>query len=386
MKQLLPKILLAVVSFCVFFLVVDLAYGYVVKRIDQDNLHQVFGTHFEDKDRNKVIGLEGGIKAGLAIPMAAELTPRPRFIWAPSSTFYLCYTGIRQPYFDDRGCVRNDINSRQLREREELMGPKPKGQKRILCLGDSFTFGWGVRIEDAWPRRVERNLRRDDDGIRTINAGASGTMQVDEYEWALTKRFYDLEPDAVVVTLCLNDLLPTNSALGHFNEIKPWYNSSNILTSLFSRYELYDRLQIPEERDLVQQLLDAPEGAYQFVTWVQGNGGYEVFWAGKGPQKALVNIRDWCKKKRVPFGVVIWPYFQGLGPQEHYPFTKIHKLVAAFCAEKEIPFLDLLPTFLGKRETPDYWVSPADSHGNHLAHEDATEPITVFFKALMKSN
>lgn len=37
-------------------------------------------------------------------------------------------------------------------------GPKPEGVTRLLCLGDSFTFCWGVRDEEAWPWLLERTL------------------------------------------------------------------------------------------------------------------------------------------------------------------------------------------------------------------------------------
>jgi lysophospholipase L1-like esterase len=37
---------------------------------------------------------------------------------------------------------------------------------RVVAVGDSFTFGWGVSYDDAWPAQLQRIT-----GIETINAG-----------------------------------------------------------------------------------------------------------------------------------------------------------------------------------------------------------------------
>src|SRR5690606_17281214 len=46
---------------------------------------------------------------------------------------------------------------------EGFRGPReygPRGPVRVAAVGDSWTFGWGVDDEDAWPARLEGLLQR----------------------------------------------------------------------------------------------------------------------------------------------------------------------------------------------------------------------------------
>ena len=343
------------------------------------------GQYYRDSERQRVTTPEL-IGRGLVVPV--EGSPRPRNRVAPNTRFYICYEGARQPYFDEQGCVECVINSLGLREREELIDPKPPGQRRVLCLGDSFTFGWGVRVEDAWPRRTEGLLReRVDDGIRTINCGLAGTLYPDEYRSGLVDRFHVLEPDVVIVGLCLNDLLLTNRTLAHARlEPEPeWWQSSHVLRDLvgfmassgdYPSARMREELTFPADRDITREILAAPRGEAP-------SEGF-IYWDSGVPQDALVEMRAWCDERGIGFGVVMWPFFQGLGPEETYPFDTIHELVAQFCAEQEIPILDLWPAFAGKHPTPDLWVTPEDLHGNPLAHGIAAEPIARFVETLLE--
>lgn len=316
---------------------------------------------------------------------------RERETFAPNHSWYFCYYGVAgtkwASQFDADGCVRVEINSAMVREREELVAPKPAGQRRIVCLGDSFTFGWGVNIDDCWTRRVEAELRKADDGIRTVNCGASGSMYPDEYVSALEHRFIRFEPDLVLLTLCLNDLLPTAHALAH-QEPLPWVmRQSRLLRDLFQGYALEGQLRFPPERDLVGELLALPDSKYPLwcMPYPRQSVGRANLWPGGGPQRALLRGRDFCQARGIRFGVVIWPYIQGLGRGEHYPFAKIHQLVGDFCGENQIPFLDLLPALRDQVETTDeLWVCPADYHANPRGHALATPQLTDFVRTLLR--
>ena len=77
---------------------------------------------------------------------------------------------------------------------------KPAGTFRILVLGDSFTFGVGVPMEDTYPKVLEKMLNAHKSSIRyeVINTGVPGYNTDQEYYY-FVKEGISLEPDLVIV-------------------------------------------------------------------------------------------------------------------------------------------------------------------------------------------
>ena len=82
--------------------------------------------------------------------------------------------------------------------------------KRILAIGDSNTFGWGVPTRDAFPEVLD-DLREDAD---VINLGVSGYTSLQGYE-VLAKHFSTIKPDLVIASFSFNDrrVVPSEEAI-----------------------------------------------------------------------------------------------------------------------------------------------------------------------------
>lgn len=106
-------------------------------------------------------------------------------------------TRIRRKEFDT--AVR--VNSLGLRERE-IGYPKPAGVRRVLCLGDSQTFGFGVEAEEAYARVLEGRLGA---GAQALNAGVPGMGTAHELYFLETEG-WQYAPDAVTVGFFFNDI------------------------------------------------------------------------------------------------------------------------------------------------------------------------------------
>jgi len=63
--------------------------------------------------------------------------------------------------------------------------------------------------------------------------------------------------------------------------------------------------------------------------------------------------------------VVLFAAADAMGPfGADYPYAFLHERVKAICAEKQVPYLDLLPAFAKIRDPHSTWVSPFDAHPN----------------------
>ena len=88
-----------------------------------------------------------------------------------------------------------------------LPGPKPPNTMRIVVLGDSFTQGYGVDKEQAYPRRLDRLLDTREPARRheVVNLGVPGACPLD-YVAHLREVGLGYDPDLVLVGLMANDV------------------------------------------------------------------------------------------------------------------------------------------------------------------------------------
>ncbi len=106
------------------------------------------------------------------------------------------------------------INQEGLRDEAEHKKERSAGSKRVLLLGDSFTFGVGANYDKIWPVLAEKKLAERGTPIEIVKAGAAAFDTQTEYLY-LTRLFPRYQPDLVVVAFLPNDLhtntpIPTN--------------------------------------------------------------------------------------------------------------------------------------------------------------------------------
>lgn len=119
--------------------------------------------------------------------------------------FWRLKRGVRLPD-DARPFFGLISNAQGLREDHEVPPVKPPGEVRILFLGDSVTFGYLVRDDEAFVEGVERELRARVPGVRLecINAGVPGYSLFQGLRFLETCGFA-LFPDLVVLEFGWND-------------------------------------------------------------------------------------------------------------------------------------------------------------------------------------
>jgi hypothetical protein len=106
----------------------------------------------------------------------------------PAVPFSVNEQGLRGPWYD---------------------GPKPPGVARVICLGDSFTFAWGLEDEHAYPLVLERLLdeRLGPGRVQVANFGFS-MFNTDSELKAYRKLGRSLQADVLVLGWYQNDVEP----------------------------------------------------------------------------------------------------------------------------------------------------------------------------------
>ncbi|MGV3641212.1 MAG: SGNH/GDSL hydrolase family protein [Adhaeribacter sp.] len=117
------------------------------------------------------------------------LPPAHHLVFAP-------HTSAR--YHNPEFSVTTRINHLGFRDHDYPLGKQDR--YRILVLGSSFTFGWGVPLADTWVKKLEKELRQRNARVEVMNLGRIGASP-EAYRDIARKAIPLLRPDLVVVSL-----------------------------------------------------------------------------------------------------------------------------------------------------------------------------------------
>ena len=166
------------------------------------------------RHRGRLLGLcLGGVLALGATEIALRvidplgfnyLTEMKRYIGMRQDDPTLVYTQPRDQTVELDGVT---VRFNELGLRGAPIGPKAPGEKRVLFLGDSVVFGWGVEEPETFVDGLAQRLSEADGATwRGINAGVC-SYNSEQEERYLRERGFALEPDLVVLVFIDNDVL-----------------------------------------------------------------------------------------------------------------------------------------------------------------------------------
>lgn len=218
------------------------------------------------------------------------------------------------------------INSLGMRDDEPPPYEKISG-KKILVIGDSVAWGWGVPMDEAFPQRLEAALvqtaqQRGEGRPVVFNAGVDGYSLRQEvaYLWDIG---FKLRPDLIVVAYVLND--PANEQDGG---LRRHFQSELFL----SRY-----LRVARERMWELSLGgDVPEEFFQRIHYVHKDG----------VRDDLAGVKAVADKIGAQVVLLVCPIFR-FKATESYPWRNIDMDLKQFSEELGIGFIDVWPQFEG---------------------------------------
>ena len=230
-----------------------------------------------------------------------------------------------------------EVNSLGMRGPEPL-APEAGGRVvRVVGLGDSHTFGWGVANDETYLAQLRRALgavAAPGVKIETLNFGVPGYNSVMEVE-SFIQQGLALKPDAVTIQYCLNDCLLPNflTTRDYLTNFRKSYlygllrgRAGGGSQLIASQYDIIDMAGQPLEMDPAQ----APPQYRQLVGWQRLAEAYK-------------RLKAECDRIGAPLFVLSptempWESFKW--GQAHPTRDPHYDKIRALCAELKIPFIE----------------------------------------------
>lgn len=250
--------------------------------------------------------------------------------------------------------------------------PKPAGVVRLLCLGDSTTYGLGVAEPQSWPRRLEAELNTAPPGgrrVEVVNAGVPAFNTTDAI--ALFDAIVDdVQPDAVLLGWFANDLERLGfHLLDDGTLLADPLPTPQVLRPLLLHSAVYRKIAVS-----VRQSMER-DGSY-------------VLGKGENLTAAAAAVADFTRTMRargLPCAIVEIPTLEGstskpleLSVTDH-PYREFSEWLETTAAGNAIPSLRLLDALVGE-PPPLLWVSMQDHHPNAAACQRFAPVIADFVR------
>lgn len=233
---------------------------------------------------------------------------------------------------------------------------------QLLGLGDSFTFGQGVKYKDLYLTRLEALLDADGHNTTIKNCGALGadvSAIIDIYNNETANKRYPL----VIYGFVLNDFglhfekdntsfgsdfIDMNNGGYKYNPLREYSAVMNFIMHVIDKRRLHN-----ETSRAYLNAFDDDRGFNQLLTL-----------------KKLVNEND------ARLILAIFPLFYNF---DNYIFGDIHARLSGFCKKNNIICLDLFKS-LSSHPAESLWVHPTDFHPNEIAHDIVAKEIYSLIK------
>ncbi|MBI2217654.1 MAG: SGNH/GDSL hydrolase family protein [Candidatus Rokubacteria bacterium] len=357
-----------------------------------------------------LLALEIGLR--VLYPQTRIMTVDERFGSRPQPNL-----NLRRAYGGHERVVTIRTNALGLRGAETPAAKLP-GVKRVLALGDSFTFGDAVELDETWPRRLEARLNESGGPrrVEVVNAGVSGWGT--GHQLLFARAFADrLAPDLVVLAFSVvNDVLdnlcvdeatyrprtnaPCFTVDGGRLRFEPpapapprvrhaslvgGSRVAQLLVAQIKRLTLSRPAVVGLARDLGVPV-ELPYLPATIASWYDDRyreRGWEL------TRRLLGELKRTLDARSIPLVVLVVPAsvqaegdgggkraileMLGGGNAAVHAFladpTKPQRLLRDYCADARVPCVDPLPALLERRAQGDTVYYPLDQHWTPAAHD-----------------
>jgi hypothetical protein len=277
-------------------------------------------------------------------------------------------TGDNGGYFSRRWHRENraPLNAAGFRGRP-FAADKPAGVFRVAVVGDSFTYGNGIRAEDRFTEVMQARLPEH---IEVLNFGRAGdnTPQHAEQVKALVP---SIAPDFILLQWYVNDVEDDDwrqrPRMRPLIPVVAWHDWLRMHSALYSVATVrWGEMQVGLGMTM------------SYHAYIHGRFRDPETREVRADRDLLVGAIAHAQKHHVPMAMVLFPDTSGdLG--DGYEFGYLHDRVLSICAEQRIRCLDLRKDFAAVKDRQKLWANRLDHHPSALANAIAANRILETF-------
>lgn len=249
----------------------------------------------------------------------------------------------------------------------EMSLEKPADVARIVFLGDSITFGYYIKEQDTFVRRVESGIASTltlPCTIEAINAGVS-SLNAHLIANHLKERVLLYNPDLIVWGFYVNDIVDRISA-----EEEILFPIRSLGWLSFFRLTALGRF-------IGERIFSTEIGArlnvdvYDVKTILVEGGWVKV-------ERDLMEVQRLLNEHNIPLVVVILP--SAIQFSRRWTTPSFQGRLKRLCEKYHIPYIDLLPLFEKNGPASNLYYSGDSIHPNPKGHALIADAILSFLK------
>ncbi len=258
---------------------------------------------------------------------------------------------------------------------------KPPGVKRVAVLGDSFTFGMSVNLQDTYVKKLEKLLQVEHPNVETLNFGVIG-YHMWQYLTLLDTKVTEYEPDLIVIGLFLDDI---TLSVPPYTKTKQWkaHNPFEIIVPEKHKGSVFRLWNFIRNFNELLETKYRYKRGYKYLRGIEdrkqmigpGSPAHEYYLAQIGEldeqqyrefRTAIRQLADITRHLNIPTIIMYIPDASQLKEPNR---QHVNRFVKKTANNAGIPIIDVTPEFEQVADPRVLYLFPLDAHTSPEGHE-----------------
>ncbi len=248
---------------------------------------------------------------------------------------------------------------------------KPEGIFRILVLGDSQTFGHGIKdLKDTWVKKVEATLQKDgrNSNIEVLSISGPG-WNSDTHLYELFENGLKFNPDLVILAYAHNDIPFPTSVNCNSSDRKITSNINIFQSTKLASFIDFRINRLLEKIGEKPSYFDCLNQAYSSIGWEMNKFYLDMM-------GLVLSI------KKIHFMLTVIPIIHQL--DDNYPLISPNKKLKEYSKQRNLEFLDFYEESFKNLEANNLKISKTNDHLNEVAGDIVADRLSRKIKKLVE--